>query len=260
MDLSPVGFGYLPDLPDSRDYSAKSLALGEAPESFDARERVAEILRQGTLGSCVSQGVCGAVRARQWYEDGGSPPPLVSRFFVWWHARNQHGAAQLNSGTYIRFAIKVLNSLGRPPEHLWPHLLGDISSHRPTYTKKPNPQVLTYAQDTRVAEYHRVDELDADRVERIKQLTAARRFVVFGTDVATSFVPPSGPSYNIHPPLRESIAGGHAMYIVAYDAKGAWVVNSWGKNWRDGGMIHLSWEYLAWSKTRDLWAVSLRRP
>jgi C1A family cysteine protease len=260
MDLSPVAFGYLPDPPDARDYEASSLALEEAPESFDARGLVAEVLNQHTLASCVAQSVCGALRARQWYEDGRDVPPLVSRFFVWWHARNAHQAARLNSGTYIRYAIKVLNALGRPSEHLWPHVLSDLSSARPIYTKKPSATALTHAQDQRVAEYHRVDELDAERVARIKQLVAARRFVVFGTDVATSFVPATGPSYNVPPPLRDTIAGGHAMFIVGYDAKGAWVVNSWGKHWRDGGMIHLSWEYLAWARTRDLWAISLRQP
>jgi len=38
--------------------------------------------------------------------------------------------------------------------------------------------------------------------------------------------------------------GSHAMILVAYDASGAWIRNSWGTSWGDNGYNHIPWEDL----------------
>jgi hypothetical protein len=34
------------------------------------------------------------------------------------------------------------------------------------------------------------------------------------------------------------------------------VLNSWGKNWRDGGLCWFTSNYIAWSRTSDLTIIS----
>lgn len=264
MRLTAQGLGWFPDRSDIRDYRADELGLSTPPPSHDERALVADIWDQDLLASCVAQGTCGALRCRQWYEAGGPgaapAPEPVSRLFVWWHCRNLHGASQLNSGTYIRNAFRVLNDLGRPAESLWPHVTSDVGilpPARPAYVRKPPPATLVHGHDKRKAEYHRVYDSDEARIERVKLLSADHRFPVLGTDVGMSFLDDAGPSYAVPPPLHEEIAGGHCMFVVGYDANGAWVVNSASPRWRKNGMIHLSWEYIAWHRTRDIWGVAL---
>jgi len=255
-----VGLGWIKDLLDKRDFTAAALNLPTTPPpTSDDRKWIAAILDQDGLGSCVAQATCQAIRARQWFQTGGATAPeLTSRFYVWWHCRNQTGDAARNAGTYIRTAFKLMNGTpGRPPERLWPQVLTDIDLPRPTYARKPPPSVLAAGFDKRKAEYNRVTEIGAARIPVIKQLIADHRFPVFGTMVDIPFTYADGPDYHIMPPTGIVFAGGHAMLGAAYDAEGVWVPNSWGKGWRRGGWAHLAWEYFAWDQTDDIWGVKL---
>lgn len=54
-------------------------------------------------------------------------------------------------------------------------------------------------------------------------------------------------------------AAGHAFVIVAYDEKGFWIQNSWGKDWGKGGYARLSYD--DWLKYGyDCWVVRLGAP
>lgn len=256
------GFGWIPDEPDSRDavYAASNLfaTYETAPSSFDARHLVAEVLDQNPLPSCVAQAVNGAIRCVQWHHDGGDAPELTSRFWTWYYARLQHGAHRQVSGTYIRLAIKALNSLGRPPEHVWPHILTDLKEDRPVCVQKPPPVVSAHAYDNRKVSYHRILETSQSRIAAIKRCVSEYKPVVFGTMVTWGFTDLRGPTRAYPKPSpSDVVAGGHAMYIIGYDDEGVTIVNSWGKGWGDGGYAHLSWDYIAWYETQDLWAIDL---
>jgi C1A family cysteine protease len=44
------------------------------------------------------------------------------------------------------------------------------------------------------------------------------------------------------------------MLVVGYiSGKGFIIKNSWGSSWGDGGFCIMKPEYLAWSRTQDLW-------
>jgi hypothetical protein len=251
------GLGYIPDEPDVRDFSVSSLTLPEAPAAADLRHHVVEILNQGPLPSCVGQALPQAIRMVQKREEPAVEPPLTSRFWTWYYARLQHGDHEHRTGTSIRAAVKALNRLGRPPESAWPQVLSDLQDERPKYTRRPPPNVSMEAYDHRAIKYNRVYETGEARCREVKGCIAIGKPVVFGTDVGESFIHREGPTRNVPPPLSEPIAGGHAMVIAAYDAEGCWVVNSWGSGWRAGGLVHLSWDYILWGRTRDLWAMDL---
>jgi len=255
------GLGWIADVVDERDeaFSLSKLSLGEVKSSHSMRNFVVEMLNQGALPSCVAQAVPQGIRVVE-YRKSGRVPPLTSRFFTWYYARLQHGDQNNATGTYIRTAVKVLNALGRPPEQQWPHVLTDVNiqpPRRPTYAKRPPPRVSMCAYDHRKVQYHRITETGTDRKYAVKAALSAGMPVVFGTDVGYSFLEDEGPARNIAPPIAESIAGGHAMLATGFDEEGVEDCNSWGTDWRDLGFAHLSWDYICWEGTRDLWAFSL---
>ena len=60
-------------------------------------------------------------------------------------------------------------------------------------------------------------------------------------------------------PFSSKIEGGHAFAIVAYDQKGFWIQNSWGKDWGKGGFCHMS--YSDWLRNgTDAWVGRLGAP
>ncbi len=53
--------------------------------------------------------------------------------------------------------------------------------------------------------------------------------------------------------------GGHAFVIVAYDQRGFWIQNSWGKSWGRGGFALLTYD--DWLENgRDVWVARLGAP
>ena len=53
--------------------------------------------------------------------------------------------------------------------------------------------------------------------------------------------------------------GGHAIAIVAYDADGFWIQNSWGPTWGNEGFCHLG--YADWlANGSDVWVARLGAP
>jgi len=257
-----LGFGYLEDEPDVRDFPLSSLHLATPPVRVSLREHVT-ILNQGALGSCVANAIAQAVRVVQ-RRNGENDVEFLSRLFAYWHARNQHGATKVDSGTYIRLAIKCVNRLGRPPESVWPYVTHDRNepddedgTPRATYKRKPPPNVMIAANDKRKASYYRIAATGDARVDEIKRALAAGKPVVFGTQLGESFRRYDG-SGVLEAPTNETIIGGHAMVLDGYEGdEHATGANSHGTGWGDRGFFKISWSYLQWYRTSDLWAVDL---
>jgi hypothetical protein len=60
-------------------------------------------------------------------------------------------------------------------------------------------------------------------------------------------------------PLKEQMLGGHAFAIVAYDAEGFWVQNSWGGNWGMEGFARIGYDDWLANGT-DVWVARLGAP
>lgn len=59
--------------------------------------------------------------------------------------------------------------------------------------------------------------------------------------------------------FEKDVIGGHAFVIVAYDAAGFWIQNSWGRSWGKGGFGHLSYD--DWLENgSDVWVARLAVP
>jgi hypothetical protein len=58
---------------------------------------------------------------------------------------------------------------------------------------------------------------------------------------------------------KQQIQGGHAFAIVAYDERGFWIQNSWGKDWGKQGFAQISYDdWLA--NGSDVWVARLGAP
>lgn len=211
---------------------------------------------QYSAGSCAGNAVADALELLNAVE--GLPHVQLSRLFIYTLARNMSdvdgdGRSDINldEGTFIRNCFDVIKHLGVCREDLpvekggWPYDLTKVHT-------LPSIKAMRAATGHRIHSYYRIDETGEDRLDQILAALRARRPVVFGTQVTKGFqklrglgpvTVPTGPT-----------AGGHAMMVVGYiTGQGFIIKNSWGRDWGEGGFCIMRPEYLAWSKTRDLW-------
>lgn len=237
-------FGWLPDEVKSSDRFYQSSAAS-LPAHKSLLHLVPDILDQGMLQSCVACGLAQAVRMLQ-IQSGTAKPELMSRLFVYWHARNRHHAAYLNSGTYVSMALAVVNELGRPPERIWPYKEEEFAS-------KPPPDTITHAHDFRATLADRI--LDGyDRRRSVIASIAENRPVLWGTLVDKSLTKLRSLDIVNRPTAYD---GGHLMCVTGYSDNYVEVVNSWGGKWGVKGCFRASWDYVTW-KESQLWSVGLR--
>lgn len=64
---------------------------------------------------------------------------------------------------------------------------------------------------------------------------------------------------NGHISLSETVLGGHAFAVVAYDRDGFWIQNSWGPDWGFHGFCHIGYDDWLANGT-DVWVARLGAP
>lgn len=244
------GFGWVPDLPDARDYSyAAPLAQfrGGLPSSVDLRPKCPKIYDQGQLGSCTGNAIAGAIEFTQ--RKQGTPEFAPSRLFIYYNERVMEGTINQDAGAQIRDGIKSVAQLGAPPETDWPY---DITK----FSKRPPDKAYRDAKKDIASSYARV----AQSLAQMQGCLAAGYPFVFGFTVYESFesatvastgmVPMPGPD--------ERVLGGHAVVAVGYrNAKRLFIVrNSWGTGWGAKGYFYMPYEYLLTPDyAADFWTI-----
>src|SRR6266403_3711889 len=130
-------YGWIPDLPDQRDYlyAAPPAFLRALPPRVDLRSKCPPVYDQGQLGSCTANAIGAAFQFNQKKEKLTSFVP--SRLFIYYNERDMEGTVAQDAGAYIRDGIKSVNKLGACPEPLWPY---DPSAYppNPRLTLKPS--------------------------------------------------------------------------------------------------------------------------
>jgi len=252
--------GYLPDVSDSRDFRFDELLsaarLSEEPlEAVDFRGEVQRlgILSQGDLGSCVAHGGFGAIRLQQALS-GIQSPLLGCRLLGYWGARALIGTQEWDSGSHIRNFFRFLNSVGYMPED------ETVNGYDVTlFTEGPTPAEQRLMSDQRdkgegQVGYYRVFESGAARVRALKQALSNHIIPVLGTETTQEFLDYEGGILK-RPTSVQGTTGGHAFYLCGYDEDCAYVPNSWGRGYGEEGFLRLSWDYITWEETRDIWCV-----
>lgn len=277
-DPPPVyGMGWIPDLPDFRDYTAdhvevaplleQTAAVPKAalslPATVDLRPWFPPIEQQGQLGSCTANAVVGLV---EYYERRAFGKWIdASRLFLYKATRNLLGWSG-DTGAYLRSTIGALALFGVPPERYWGYNITSFDVEPPAfcYAFGANYQAVTY---------YRLDPPGTGAqavIDNVRTAAASGLPSCFGFTVYSSIVQAGASGKAPFPALGESVLGGHAVDVVGYDdsleitntnsagptTTGAFLIrNSWGSGWGNAGYGWLPYEYVLAGQARDFWVL-----
>lgn len=273
-----LGTGWLPPLPDMRDYTEDSASLKPLvsalgvkkkkalPKKVDLRPWCSPIRNQGSLGSCTAHAAIGIVeyyqrRAFKQYING-------SRLFVYKATRNLLQVTG-DTGAWLRNAMAALVLCGVPDEKYWPYTDAD-----PEFDIEPPSFVYAVADNFESLKYFAHDPVSepanpGKTIESVKKYLATGVPSMFGFWGFASFEKSDAPGHIPFPCPTERAQWGHAIVAVGYDddkkivntkcnvtTKGALLIrNSWGTGWGDAGYGWIPYEYVAKGLAMDFWSL-----
>jgi C1A family cysteine protease len=278
----PLGTGWLPPLPDLRDYTvaqpgiatmSKTMGVAEggkklkaAPTSVDLRAWCSPIENQKSLGSCTANAAVGVVEYFQRRAFGKHING--SRLFVYKTTRNLMQVAG-DTGAWLRNTMGALVLCGVPPEKYWPY-----TDATPAFDKEPSSFVYSVGDDFQAVQYFSHDPLGAN-VPTATVLTSVKNYLAAGIPSMFGFWGfPSFDSCNVkggipYPCPGEQAQWGHAIVAVGYDdakkikntqcnktTTGALLIrNSWGTVWGDAGYGWMPYDYVLDRLALDFWSL-----
>ncbi len=218
---------------------------------LDLRKWCSPIENQYSAGSCVGNGVVGALEFLQ--IRNGMEYTDLSRLFVYYNARLQTQDTDKDDGTYIRLAFSTLTTLGTCSEKVWPYDLDNLFV-------RPSWAAYRDAYPHKITSYYRITETDGQGlIDAIKRALNAQHPVVFGMKVDSDFLNVDYRGIIDMPKSGRRDLGGHCMMIVGYDDNvQRWIVrNSWGTNWGDNGYCYIPYACLDACDANDFWVATL---
>jgi C1A family cysteine protease len=245
-------YGWIPDLPDQRDflYSAPEPTLATLPPSVDMREQCPPLYDQGQLGSCTANAIAAAIQFDQMKQQR-SYIFLPSRLFIYYNERSIEGTVASDSGAMIRDGIKSVGAQGVCPEDEWPY---DITK----FQQQPTDGCYQDALACKAILYRSL----LQDLNQMKGCLASGYPFTFGFTVYQSFesdtVAKTGQVDM--PQQNEQELGGHAVLAVGYDdAQQRFLVrNSWGDAWGMKGYFTIPYTYLlSPNLANDFWTIRL---
>jgi len=246
---SKLGYGWVPDLPDHRDYfyGAVHRLPAKLPAAVDLRSRCSPVEDQGNLGSCTGNALAGAVEFLE-KKDGVSPLVNVSRLFIYYNERVIEHTVSEDGGAMIRDGIKTLVKQGVCSEKKWPYVVSQFAT-------KPSAACYKEATKHQVLAYARIQSLD-----EMRACLAEGYPFVFGFSVYESFESAQVAKTGVAPmpKPKEKMIGGHAVLGVGYDdaTQRFLIRNSWGTHWGMKGYFTLPYDYVAnRNLSDDFWTL-----
>lgn len=287
-----AALGYLPDLPDWRDFTpTKSAQAGaKAKIIVTSNKSVKLLLRsekqalpenhrlgdhgelgpvedQLDIGSCTANAVIGLVEYHLRMHKQGKKDKRdkmenldMSRMFLYKCTRRLMNVTG-DTGAYIRTTIKALRLFGVPPESRWPY--------RPELLDvEPDPFTFSLAANFKAIKYASLDVPGSEASEvksRVKRAILDGYPVAFGFTVFKSIETMQNWIIPFPESQSDKSIGGHAVLAVGYDdevdcgpvaGKGALIIrNSWGPSWGDMGYGYLPYAYIQCGLAQDFWTV-----
>jgi C1A family cysteine protease len=245
---SPKWYGWLPDLPDQRDFMYAAIAprIARLPQKIDLRRKCPPVENQGQLGSCTANALVGALEFLELKD--GAPFIDLSRLFVYYNERAIEGTVDQDSGAFLRDGIESLVRQGVCPEKEWPYRIS-------AFPKKPTPACYADAKKHEITSYHRI----STSYEMRTCLAGGFPFV-FGFTVYSSFESAAVARSGVlnMPTRNETVVGGHAVMAVGYDdTQQRFIVrNSWGTDWGQKGYFTIPYDYLqSRNLSDDFWTI-----
>lgn len=247
-------FGWVPDLPDARDFlfSAPEAVLAALPTKVDLRPQMPPVYDQGQLGSCTANAIAAAFEFDQTQQKLQDFMP--SRLFIYYNERAVEGTVESDSGAMIRDGIKSVAKLGVCDEQIWPYEVA-------RFTEKPPRVAYSDAKKHQATVYRSV----MASLHQMQGCLASGYPFVFGFSVYESFMSAQVAQTGEVPlpPRGEQMIGGHAVVAVGYDdsLQRFIVRNSWGNKWGTKGYCTMPYGYLTDPQlASDFWAIYTVEP
>ena len=246
------GMGWMPDIPDFRDYSIESDVVNEIfenaamsvsplttmrspakgkktdeavsnpalPARVDLRTWCPPIEDQGILGSCTAMAGVGLLeyfqrRAFNTHLDG-------SKLFLYKVTRNLLQWTG-DTGAYLRTTMKAMAAFGVCPEQYWPYSASKIGVNGAAtdpFEREPTGFCYQFAANYKTTIYYRLDPAGTTRanvLKNVKTNIAAGLPSMFGFSVYDSIRQANTSGKIPYPVSSDRANGGHAVVAVGYD-------------------------------------------
>lgn len=240
-------YGWIPDIPDQRDFLYSKIAKPVAlPTMVDLRQFCSPVENQKNLGSCTANALVGTL---EFLENKDKLPFInLSRLFIYYNERAIEHTVNSDSGATLRDGIKSLAKLGVCPETDWKYIISKFKI-------KPSKKAYADASQHKIVSYHRILTLDD-----IKNCLAQGYTFVFGFTVYESFESEEVARTGIvnMPQPDEAVVGGHAVAAIGYDDSQSRIIvrNSWGPEWGMNGYFTMPYNYLTNPNLAgDMWVI-----
>lgn len=242
-------YGWVPDLPDQRDfpYRVPRRTAAALPSAVDLRPLMPPVYDQGQLGSCTANAIGGAFEFDLLKQN--EPDFVPSRLFIYYNERVIERTVEEDSGAQLRDGMKTLAHQGTCPEPMWPYVLSQFAT-------KPTTDCYAAGRRHLGITYMRVDQ----ELAQMRGCVAAGYPFIFGFTVYESFESDRVARTGTVPMPQgdERTLGGHAMCVVGYDnpRKLFIVRNSWGPNWGKKGYGTMPYAYFTNTDlSADFWTL-----
>lgn len=272
-----TGFGWLPDMPSIRDYTAEHAEVkpmldkvrkkvpAKLPASMDLRAWCSPIENQLNLGSCTAHAGVGMIEYCERRAYGKHID--ASRLFLYKATRDLLKWTG-DTGAFLRTTMEAMVLFGTPPESYWPYVVAN-------YDIEPSAFLYSLGQNYQALKYFRLDPAGTTKpalLAAIKANLVCGLPSMFGFTVYNSINQASASNHGAipYPVATDKVAGGHAIMAVGYNdsvkiknaapkataTTGALLIrNSWGSGWGDGGYGWLPYDYVLHGLATDWWAL-----
>jgi C1A family cysteine protease len=284
------GMGWLPDLPDFRDYtigqnvvSFKLKSLGQKksiksmlaktgatrkkrvdlPDTVNLSPWCSPVEDQGPIGSCTANAGVGLV---EYFERRAFGKHIdASRLFLYKVTRNMLHLTG-DTGAYLRTTMAAMTIFGVPPAEYWPYDTENFDEEPPAFC-------YAFAQGYQAVQFYRLDTVGTTPevlLNRIKRFLSAGLPSMFGFTVYSSIWDAAETGKIPFPGHGDRVDGGHAVMAVGYDdameisgtrrrspeTTGAFLIrNSWGTDWGEQGYGWLPYDYVRYGLAVDWWSL-----
>jgi C1A family cysteine protease len=241
------GLGWIRDFRDGRDFVAPSVPELTLAPAVDLRKTpwMPPIVDQGQTSSCVGNASASVVRFMR--RKLGLPDFQPSRLFIYYFARRLQNWQDADDGCMPRDAMKVLVSDGVCSEDDWVFDEAHVND-------RPEQVDLHAALSHRTTKYVRM--LVDDNLYHLKNSLNLGLPFTIGIPCFTSFFDVGADGRVPMPSGKDTLEGGHLMYVVGYSEVDQLFItpNSWSVDDGDHGVRYLSYEYVR-TFGDDLWRI-----
>lgn len=240
--------------PDTIDFRDKIYepTLVEVPAKIDLASYKAvgvPILNQGQEGACTGFGLATVVNYLLLRRK--LPPdlaPVSARMIYEMAKRYDEWPGEDYQGSSARGAMKGWYKHGVASDTLWPY---SVESEDRQLTQER----LKDAVRRPLGAYSRVNHKDLIAMHS----AIAEVGILYATATVHEGWYPESIGKDGVIPLKSKAIGGHAFAIVAYDERGFWIQNSWGKEWGKEGFALITYDDWLRNAT-DVWVARLGAP